>query len=68
MKLYVPEPEIGEDSGFSPQVDIFQRKDFGERLANLVLSCGEGMVMALDAQWGEGKSTGGFNLQVHHGG
>lgn len=57
MKLYVPEPEIGEDSGFSPQVDIFQRKDFGERLANLVLSCGEGMVMALDAQWGEGKST-----------
>ena len=57
MKLYVPEPEIGEESGFLPQVDIFQRKDFGERLANLVLSCGDGMVMALDAQWGEGKST-----------
>lgn len=57
MKLYVPEPEIGENSGFLPQVDIFQRKDFGERLANLVLSCGNGIVLALDAQWGEGKST-----------
>lgn len=57
MKLYVPEPLIADDEGFSSQADIFRRKDFGVRLTNLVENCQDGMVMALDAQWGEGKST-----------
>jgi predicted KAP-like P-loop ATPase len=57
MKLYIPEPVIAHDEGFSEKADIFQRKPFGERLANLVRSCKDGIVIALDAQWGEGKST-----------
>ena len=57
MKIYIPEPAIAENEGFSEKADIFQRKQFGERLANLVRSCQDGIVIALDAQWGEGKST-----------
>jgi tRNA A37 threonylcarbamoyladenosine biosynthesis protein TsaE len=57
MKIYIPEPAIEENEGFSEKADIFQRKPFGERLANLVRSCKDGIVIALDAQWGEGKST-----------
>lgn len=57
MKIYIPEPVIEENEGFSEKADIFQRKQFGERLADLVRSCQDGIVIALDAQWGEGKST-----------
>ena len=53
MKIYIPEPAIAHDEGFSEQADIFQRKQFGERLANLVRSCKDGFVLALDSQWGE---------------
>ena len=56
MKLTVPLLEITEDEGFSEK-DIFKRKEFGERLANLVESSDGELVIALDAPWGEGKST-----------
>ena len=36
MKLVVPEVKINRDAGFDAEVDIFRRKDFGERLANLI--------------------------------
>lgn len=35
MKITVPSLAILEDEGFSEDKDIFKRKDFGERLANL---------------------------------
>ena len=57
MKIVVPEVQISSDSGFSPDIDIFQRKGFGERLANLVENSGGSPVIALDSGWGEGKST-----------
>jgi len=57
MKLTVPKVEISEDEGFSSKIDIFSRKDFGERLANLVEQSHGNLVIALDAKWGEGKST-----------
>jgi len=57
MKLTIPEISIKDDEGFSPEVDIFQRKEFGERLANLIEKSDENLVIALDAKWGEGKST-----------
>lgn len=57
MKIVVPEIQISDDSGFSPEIDIFKRKDFGERLANLVENSGGNPVIALDSGWGEGKST-----------
>lgn len=57
MKIVVPEVQISSDCGFSPDVDIFKRKGFGERLANLVENSGGSPVIALDSGWGEGKST-----------
>lgn len=56
MKLIIPDIEIQEDTGFDTKIDIFKRKDFGERLANLIENTDDNPVFALDAEWGEGKS------------
>jgi len=57
MKLLLPEVELKSDSGFDPEIDIFKRKAFGERLANLIQNSQDNPVLALDAEWGEGKTT-----------
>ncbi len=57
MKILIPEIKIEETTGFDPNIDIFGRSDFGERLANLIESSDDNPVIALDAGWGEGKST-----------
>jgi len=57
MKIVVPEIQISSDCGFHPDIDIFKRKGFGERLANLIENSGGSPVIALDSGWGEGKST-----------
>ncbi|NMP81563.1 hypothetical protein HHE92_17405 [Pseudoalteromonas arctica] len=57
MRLTVPEIKLVPNEGFSPEIDIFNRKDFGDRLYNLISNSNENLVLALDAQWGEGKST-----------
>lgn len=57
MKLLVPSINITEDDGFSPEFDIFNRKPFGDALLNLVQNTEDELVLALDAPWGEGKST-----------
>ncbi|MCP4114095.1 MAG: hypothetical protein GY737_01605 [Desulfobacteraceae bacterium] len=57
MKILLPAVEVGENDGFSDKTDIFRRKGFGERLANLIENANDNPVIALDAGWGEGKST-----------
>jgi len=57
MKLTPPKLEINQNEGFTTKNDIFNRKGFGERLANLVEQSNGNLVIALDAKWGEGKST-----------
>ncbi|CAH6836162.1 KAP NTPase domain-containing protein [Vibrio chagasii] len=57
MRLTVPELQIAVDEGFSSEKDLFNRKQFGDRLYNLITNSDENLVLALDAQWGEGKST-----------
>ncbi|HIF6023339.1 TPA: P-loop NTPase fold protein, partial [Vibrio parahaemolyticus] len=57
MRLTIPDLNLTMDEGFSPEVDIFSRKEFGERLSNLIINSNENLVLALDSQWGEGKST-----------
>ena len=57
MRLTVPPLEIAEDEGFSDDKDIFKRKGFGEQLSNLIENTEGELVIALDAPWGEGKST-----------
>ncbi len=56
MKITIPELKIEETEGFTKN-DIFGRKDFGERLANLIENTDDSLVLALDSQWGEGKTT-----------
>ncbi|MCJ2131594.1 P-loop NTPase fold protein [Methylobacterium sp. E-045] len=57
MKLFLPPLEIADDEGFTPEKDIFRRKAIGDGLTNLVTSVDQPLVIALDAQWGSGKST-----------
>ncbi|WP_421209403.1 KAP family P-loop NTPase fold protein [Aeromonas enteropelogenes] len=57
MRLTVPELEVNDDEGFSTDKDLFNRKQFGDRLYKLIINSDENLVLALDAQWGEGKST-----------
>ncbi|MCX9111725.1 KAP family NTPase [Aeromonas veronii] len=57
MKLTVPELKINDGEGFSTEKDLFNRKPFGDRLYNLIMNSDDNLVLALDAQWGEGKST-----------
>lgn len=57
MKITMPELVVLPSEGFSDEKDIFKRKAFGERLANLIENADDNLVLALDSQWGEGKST-----------
>jgi len=57
MKLLVPALKISEEDGFKTELDIFNRKSFGEALFNLISNTEDELVLALDAPWGEGKST-----------
>ena len=52
-----PRPlKIGEKTGFAEN-DRFWRKDFANRLTNLVKNIEEPTVFLLDAPWGDGKTT-----------
>lgn len=57
MKIIPPELQVNHDAGFDPAIDIFKRSEFGEQLANLIENAGGNPVFALDAGWGQGKST-----------
>lgn len=45
----IPEDDFGED--------LFERKSFGIALANIVKNSADPLVIGLDGNWGEGKST-----------
>lgn len=55
MKIVIPPLEIEEDEGF--EKDALNRKSFGESLLNLVVRSSDELVISLDGQWGEGKTT-----------
>lgn len=57
MRLFPLEIEIDPDEGFDPKKDIFGRKEFGDRLTQLVNELEGPAVLLLDAPWGSGKST-----------
>ena len=57
MKLTLPPLEIGETEGFSDEKDIFGRKRYGENLLSLINKTDDELVIAIDAPWGQGKST-----------
>lgn len=49
--------EIGHTESFTPQKDIFGRKEFGDKLTRIVATLGSPSVLLLDAPWGTGKTT-----------
>jgi hypothetical protein len=57
VRVFPPEVEVGPDEGFTPEKDIFGRKEFGDRLTNLVSAIEGPAVLVLDAPWGTGKTT-----------
>lgn len=57
MRLFPPELVIGDYEGFTPEKDLFARKNFGEGLGNLFGRVEDPMVAILDAPWGSGKTT-----------
>jgi len=57
MKIFPPELVIKDYDGFVPEKDIFKRSELGEGLTNLVTSVADPMVIALDAEWGSGKTV-----------
>jgi hypothetical protein len=57
MRIFPPELEIGLHEGFDPKKDIFKRAELGRGLTNIVGSVSDPLVIALDGQWGSGKTT-----------
>jgi predicted KAP-like P-loop ATPase len=57
MRLFPQELDIPLSEGFSPRLDIFGRKSFGDRLTNIVKAVETPLVTLLDAPWGLGKTT-----------
>lgn len=57
MRIFPKELKIGDYDGFTEELDIFKRKEFGEGLGTLFERVEDPMVAVLDAPWGAGKST-----------
>jgi predicted KAP-like P-loop ATPase len=57
MRIFLPELDVGPEDGFDPQIDIFKRAELGKSLTNIVTSITDPIVVALDGQWGSGKTT-----------
>ncbi|MEW5248697.1 KAP family P-loop NTPase fold protein [Microbulbifer sp. 2201CG32-9] len=55
MRLANPPIEIDEDDSFKN--DIFERRSCGQALLNFVTKSENELVISLDANWGEGKTT-----------
>ena len=57
MRLFPPEPVIGDKEGFSKDKDLFGRASLGEGLKNLVRVVTQPTVIAIDGPWGTGKTV-----------
>lgn len=55
MKIITPALEVLDSDGF--ENDIFNRKEFGESLKNIVIRSQDELVLGINAPWGEGKTT-----------
>lgn len=57
MRLFPTPFEVSLDEGFSPEKDLFGRAPIAEGLTRLVSSVDQPLVVALDGDWGSGKTT-----------
>ena len=56
MRLFPPLLQIDENEGFNPAKDIFGRKKIADGLTHLVSQVEDPIVLAVDGQWGSGKT------------
>lgn len=57
MRIFPPVFEVTLDEGFSPEKDLFGRAPIANGLTRIVESVDQPMVIALDGDWGSGKTT-----------
>lgn len=57
MRLFPPPISVGDTEGFTEEKDLFGRADIGRGLANLIDATDEPLVIAVDGQWGTGKTV-----------
>ena len=58
MKVIIPPLYEREDIDLSlDEHDIFQRKDFIKNLTTLFNNISDGLVITIDSQWGDGKTS-----------
>lgn len=57
MRLFLPSLSVEDEEGFTSENDLFNRATLGKGLTNLVTSVDQSLVIAIDAQWGSGKTT-----------
>lgn len=57
MKLFPPPLNIDDTEGFTAENDLFSRKPIGEGMSNLLTKVTTPLTIAVDGQWGSGKTT-----------
>lgn len=57
MKLILPPLSISDTDDFSTGIDVLSREEFASDLSRIVSAESDGLVIGLDAKWGEGKTT-----------
>lgn len=57
IRLFPPRFVVSLDEGFSPERDLFGRAPIGAGLKRLVENVDQPLVLALDGDWGSGKTT-----------
>lgn len=57
MRFLPKAPDIGRNTGFLSEIDIFQRKPFGIGLTNVLSQSEDSLILVLDSRWGSGKTT-----------
>lgn len=57
MRIFPPPLEVSLEEGFSAEKDIFGRKPIADGLTRIISSVGQPLVIALDGDWGSGKTT-----------
>lgn len=59
MRILVPPvyERLGDDPGSAFAEDLFERKQIADNLTRLFSQCDDGLVVTIDADWGEGKTS-----------
>lgn len=57
MRIFPADPDIGDEEGFAPSKDLFKRAELGAGMTNLLTKVSHPLVLAVDGQWGSGKTT-----------